>query len=372
MNDEEVRLLLRRIERERRARKEAERIAEQKSRELYLKNRELERLAAGEARARVESDTLRRALADFTSTLDSAEITTRLGVLLAAVAPHEGGVIYLLEDENTLRVAGLLGRPAGGVALGDAGDPGAICALPSLPARLTLPMCAHGRRAGCVVLERRGAVAFAEDEVRLARGIADEAAVALESARLFAEVQRLATTDPLTGLLNRRAFTAAGTTELQRAGRHGRPVALVMMDLDHFKHVNDTHGHPTGDLVLATAAACCRRTLRATDVLARLGGEEFCFLLPETALVGGVVAAERLRRAIAEQTFSAADVRFSVTASFGVAERSAPRDTLEHMLKRSDAALYDAKRPGRDRVVGQGPRAPELAPAPRDGKSETS
>jgi len=172
-----------------------------------------------------------------------------------------------------------------------------------------------------------------------------------ERVRLLQEVERLSITDPLTGLHNRRHFNATANEELRRATRYQRPLSAVMIDVDHFKRVNDTHGHPAGDKVLVAAATTCVSGTRSVDVKARLGGEEFCLLLPETDAEGAMVVAERLRSAIAAQRFDAAGGgSFAVTASFGVTQRTGIED-VDSLLRRADDALYEAKSTGRDRAV---------------------
>lgn len=166
-------------------------------------------------------------------------------------------------------------------------------------------------------------------------------------------LRELATTDDLTGALNRRAFFAAITQEAERAGRYGSQMSLVMIDLDHFKQVNDRFGHAAGDRALRLAAQAMRSGLRDIDVLGRLGGEEFAVLLPQTPLAGALEVAERLRAAIAQIAIPVdpAPTTIGLTASLGVAERQNNESGLDRILLRADAALYRAKDEGRNRVV---------------------
>ncbi|MCB1824152.1 MAG: PAS domain S-box protein [Gammaproteobacteria bacterium] len=162
------------------------------------------------------------------------------------------------------------------------------------------------------------------------------------------ELHRLATTDLLTGLFNRRYLLAVLETEIERARRHGRPLALILFDLDHFKQINDTYGHDQGDRVLQAVVAQVRGRLRRSDVFARWGGEEFLILAPETTGSDAVALAETLRAALHERP------RFDdelVTASFGVTAYQ-PEETLDQWLKRADEWMYASKRQGRDRVSG--------------------
>jgi diguanylate cyclase (GGDEF)-like protein len=166
-----------------------------------------------------------------------------------------------------------------------------------------------------------------------------------------ARYERLASTDALTGLRNRRSFVELAERELARARRYNAEVALVLIDLDHFKLVNDRHGHQAGDRVLANTAAILARELRDLDVIARHGGEEFAMLLPQTGTAGAVEVAERARRRLAEAVVTIDGAAIRITASMGVAAIAGPGATsLDDLLRRADAALYRAKGAGRDRV----------------------
>jgi diguanylate cyclase (GGDEF)-like protein len=161
----------------------------------------------------------------------------------------------------------------------------------------------------------------------------------------------LARRDPLTGLANRRAFEEALRREVARARRAGAALAVAALDVDHFKRVNDAHGHPAGDAVLAAVAARAAAALRAGDLLARVGGEEFAALLPGAGLPAAVEVAERIRAALAAAPVEASGQALRVTVSLGCAAL-APEDADEAaLLARADARLYDAKRSGRDRVA---------------------
>ena len=171
--------------------------------------------------------------------------------------------------------------------------------------------------------------------------------LAIASAAARAELTRLAETDPLTGLANRRAFEARLEAEIRHARTTGAPLSVVVLDLDHFKEVNDRHGHEEGDRTLRTLAARMRSSTRASDVIARIGGEEFAWLLPGTAVEGARALADRLRRIIAAEPFGVAGTR---TISGGVAELG-PGGDGAGLLRAADARLYAAKSSGRDRVV---------------------
>jgi diguanylate cyclase (GGDEF)-like protein len=167
---------------------------------------------------------------------------------------------------------------------------------------------------------------------------------------LTAALQRRATTDALTGLANRRQVMAAIDTEVRRARRTGRALSLAILDIDHFKRINDAHGHPGGDAVLREVAAVLRETTRAGDLLGRIGGEEFAMLMPETDTAQAERACERLRAGIAARTIALdGGVAAQVTVSTGIALLSAgePGDQL---VSRADKALYEAKAGGRNQV----------------------
>lgn len=161
--------------------------------------------------------------------------------------------------------------------------------------------------------------------------------------------QELALTDQLTGLPNRRSFDTLLEVKLPEAERYRRPLSLVVMDVDHFKAVNDTFGHTVGDRILADIAAIVRGQLRASDLCARWGGEELVVLCPETTLAGAIVLAERLRSVVEEHAFP---VERGITVSLGVSEYG-PGDDADTLFARADRALYAAKRGGRNRVLGE-------------------
>lgn len=171
-----------------------------------------------------------------------------------------------------------------------------------------------------------------------------------ELARALAQLQAIATRDELTGLPNRRQVQALMDQELLRAGRHGHAFCIAMIDLDHFKRVNDAHGHAAGDAVLRAFAQAGQTALRATDVLARWGGEEFLVLMPDTEMPMALVGMERLRQHIGAQPVSTGDGQtLHITVSLGLTAHR-PGETLAQTLERADQLLYQAKREGRDRT----------------------
>lgn len=176
----------------------------------------------------------------------------------------------------------------------------------------------------------------------------DEATLELQKQKHAAE--REARIDPLTGLNNRRAFLERSERDVQRAGRYRTPVALIMLDLDHFKAINDTHGHPVGDRVLVELATVLLKSMREVDIVGRLGGEEFAILMPDTNAEAAVQAAERLSHAVGSMAVQVEGQTIACTASFGVSAMQAGDGSIHDLLLRADRALYLAKQRGRNRV----------------------
>ena len=172
-------------------------------------------------------------------------------------------------------------------------------------------------------------------------------------ARYHQEVYQLATRDALTELYNRRHFVEAVDREIARSTRHGRPLVMCIIDVDLFKPVNDRYGHIAGDGVLRQLAGIVRRFVRGEDVAARIGGEEFAVLLPETDLEAALAFAERLREAVASDTFELGGEPQRLTISIGIAGLSPERQERSALMQAADAALYRAKDEGRNRVCVQ-------------------
>jgi diguanylate cyclase (GGDEF)-like protein len=173
-----------------------------------------------------------------------------------------------------------------------------------------------------------------------------------EQKKLELRLRQLSRTDELTGLFNRRYFMQRLVQELARYRRYGRPTSVVLFDFDHFKRINDTHGHPAGDQVLVKVSKLLQERLRMNDIPARLGGEEFALLLPETGLEEAIEAAEKVRRLVMEQEFTSEEKHcFKVTITCGVSAFQSVEETVEAILHRADENLYQGKRAGRNRVI---------------------
>ena len=225
-----------------------------------------------------------------------------------------------------------------------------------------LPLFAEGRSIGAVVVQHPGKSNRTDRRAIATLGqFAAHASLALRNAWLLQEIQKMAATDALTGIANRRTFEEVLEQELSRARRNGDQVTLVMLDIDHFKKLNDTHGHQTGDEVLRVTGAALAKSCRDFDTAARYGGEEFAVVLPSCSPRESLVAGDRLRAAIAD-----ADLPVDVTASAGVATFPVHASDPSGLIKAADEALYESKRSGRDRVTRS-----RRSPAPNEAFSPT-
>jgi diguanylate cyclase (GGDEF)-like protein len=188
-------------------------------------------------------------------------------------------------------------------------------------------------------------------DARILDVIARELGGPLRMAMLVEEAQHAATTDPLTGIMNRRAFLSALDVEQSRSERHGYPMSLLLLDVDHFKAINDEHGHATGDQVLATLGRLLAHEVRKTDFVGRWGGEEFVVVLSGADEEGARIGAERIRRSVeAMETVDDQRNVFHVTVSIGVSCLEI-NDNAEILIDRADRAMYQAKASGRNKVV---------------------
>jgi diguanylate cyclase (GGDEF)-like protein len=186
-----------------------------------------------------------------------------------------------------------------------------------------------------------------ENELLLLRTVADQVAVAVNHARLFTQMQQLALTDGLTGCVNRRSFEMQLERDLRLAIRMRQPVSLIMLDIDHFKRVNDTYGHDAGDAALRFLADVLRDELRGVDTAARYGGEEFAVILPQAGLEGALIVAERLRSRL--ETTEVPGIGY-ITGSFGLATFPLHANSRDGLVGSADRALYEAKHAGRNRI----------------------
>ena len=319
------------------------------------------------------------------ATVDPQEVLERTAEGLVRLLPDAELAIYLLEDGGRLATR----RPIAGVPdstsaptslepgeglVGQCLASGQIQAegqdedgrpIGEPPRRLAIPFGSAPGLLGALLLSRERGDPFDREERHLAELVATQTAMALQNAHL-------ATTDALTGLYNRRYFEKALAYECERARRVRRPVGLLIADVDHFKRFNERFGHPAGDAVLREVASTLATHLRRTDIVARVGGEEFAAILPEDNVEAVAVAAERLRRAVEQRPSLRFDGRElpPVRISIGGASLLGEAVDSEALIRAADDALRRAKRGGRNRslVAGLGdeprqPRSGESAPS---------
>ena len=222
---------------------------------------------------------------------------------------------------------------------------------PSMPSLLVLPLLVHDRALGTLVLgsNRRGA--FGDSVRPTLEVLASHVAVSLANARMLKRLEELATMDGLTGLFNKRALQEVASQKLKSAQRFKKPLSLLICDIDHFKRVNDTHGHDVGDVVIKGFADVLKRVKRDTDAVGRFGGEEFVIVCEETDERGALLLAERIRSELEATQFHAELGPIKVTCSVGAALFPVAGQTWEALFKSTDEALYASKRGGRNRVT---------------------
>ncbi len=326
-----------------------------------------------EERSKIEL--LRQAMTAFTSVLNLKQVLGQIMEYLKMLIPYDRALLYLL-DKNELEIAAaggfgdnsqLIGRriPARNpqfeainrnrypLYLIDAETYRPFQELGDLncgKSWLGVPLLGHGQVIGYLSIYNASSGIYGGEESDLAQTFANEAAIAIENARLFQQVQQFAITDSLTGFYNRRYFYELAEIEMRRSRRYGSDLSLVLIDIDFFKQVNDRLGHTVGDRVLAQLSECLRAHIRDSDSCGRYGGEEFVILLPETNLKQASDVAERLRRA-AENCITTVDhSQVRITISLGVAQMDEYCTNIDDLFRRADRALYFAKQSGRNRV----------------------
>src|SRR3989454_381482 len=283
------------------------------------------------------------------------------------VVAVEGEAASPLRDLSFGENAGLvsnvvkLGAPLPGRALGAMDrvlifDAGTV--VRGLAALKIFPLKSGESVVGTLVCGSRSPDALPEAAQKELAMLALQAAEALVRTRLYAQAERLATTDGLTGLLNRRTFNAQLHGRLREAERYQRPLSLVLIDIDHFKQVNDGYGHPAGDAVLRSVADLLTRQARETDIVARYGGEEMTLILPETDARGALAIAERIRKSVGEAHHRTEQGNLRVTISAGLSTWPGGGESGEELLEAADKALYRAKQAGRNRVFAANPASP--------------
>jgi diguanylate cyclase (GGDEF)-like protein/PAS domain S-box-containing protein len=223
---------------------------------------------------------------------------------------------------------------------------GQIPEVRAIRSAVVAPLLLEQEVLGALSLEASAKSAFTTDDLRVLVSFAATATAAIRNAQLHAEVQKLAITDVLTGLYNRRGFFELGRHEVERTRRFRHPLSTVWLDVDNFKHINDTYGHHIGDRVLKAVAECLNTNTRDVDILGRYGGDEFAILLPETDLSVAKAVAERLRLQVTKTSVTVNGTPVDVSVSIGVSKATEEINGLETLLKRADAAMYAAKQAG--------------------------
>jgi diguanylate cyclase (GGDEF)-like protein len=307
---------------------------------------------------------------EFSESLKLEYVVAAVRTSTAAIGGYEAVIVWLMGNDGKRLVSvgsraadspsdealeigqGLAGRvaksgriafesEAGQLRFSDGGTE-TVCAI-------AIPLIVGARIVGALEARLTEAVVPTRQSLEILEMLATHAATAIESARLFELTDALGQIDSLTRLFNRRRLDADLDAECKRCLRYGRPLALVMLDVDNFKAFNDLHGHPEADLALEEVADVLAGSVRTTDSAYRYGGEEFCILLRETGGKDAVTFAERVRQRI-EHRFASGPLP-GITASFGVAEFSAGMPMPRLLLEAADAAMYDSKRTGRNRVT---------------------
>ena len=294
------------------------------------------------------------------SVLEPREVMARTLEGVGHLVSNQAACIYLIEGDEAVRAAyegdeALLPAeriPLNGSTLGPilAGSESPLIADDARS--LVVAMRASGVTVGALYLIRTYGPPLIDDDRKLTELVAAEAAAAIHNARLYEQTQRLATTDALTNLANHRFFRDALALEIARASRLGYSLGLLMIDVDNFKRVNDTWGHPVGDDVLRSIAQVLASNLRQTDVAARYGGEEFAIVLPGLGPRGVRAVGEKLRRAVKalKPLISEHGIPFQISISVGGVSASHPDLNSVDLIRLADSALYAAKRQGRDAV----------------------
>ena len=337
-------------------------------------------MEVAEKEQRIFIEALRDTSEALNSVLDFDSLLERILINADRVVPSDAGAILMLEN-GYLRVVRSRGYVERGmqdlsdtpafpisdmvnmVQMADTGQPLAIPDTATfsgwhpLPGNkwvrsyIGMPLSFRDRTIGFLSLFNGTPGFYTLDHAERLKAFASQTATAIENARLYAELLQKADTDGLTGLRNRRSFFELGAREVERAIRFQHPLSALMIDLDYFKQVNDTFGHPVGDRLVMAIADQFRSKLRNVDLVARYGGDEFVALLPENDLTSSMEVAKRLKSAIEGAYVETAHGKAHVGVSIGVAELNENVHNLSALIESADRALYHAKQYGRSRVV---------------------
>ncbi len=339
-----------------------------------------ERMFCAVERTKYEQERFFKASEMLNSALGLEKVYETAFVAARQIVGFEYGAITLYDDKTRRHtVASVTGEPLSGFAgLSYADNAGlvamAIKNLHHLPAGgelrdrsqviftrkmvvsgvsslVVFPLILGDRALGAFVLADRKRGLFTADRREMLGVIANQVAVSVQNGKMYKQMEDMATTDGLTGLVNHRTFQERFDEMLARAERADKPVSLLLTDIDHFKSVNDTYGHPVGDAVLREVAGVLGEQARAVDVVARYGGEEFALVLEDTDRKGALILAERIREQVAALKHPSDQGPFSCTLSLGVASYPVDGTHKKLLVERADQALYHAKEHGRNQTV---------------------
>ena len=352
-------------------------ISEQASALIALALEKFQAVEHAQQRA-ATSETLRKVGAEVTQTLEINETVNRILEHLKRVIPYDTASVQVL-DNNELEIIGGRGFKDLASVIGmrfpipgnnpntrviETGKPyllpdaGMVYDEFSKPPHnhihswLGVPLIFQRRIIGLLTIDSTTPNQFSEVSQNLVMEFANQVSVAIENSRIYKVAQHQATTDSLTGVYNRRGLYDKARVDFIKSISRSQPFTSIMIDLDHFKSINDTYGHAVGDQVLRELAKRCKSCVRDIDIVGRYGGEEFLIVLPDTSAETGLIVAERLRSAIANRPMLVGeDISLNVTASLGVAEKQNTTTSLEMVILRADQAMYIAKHKGRNRVA---------------------
>ena len=263
-----------------------------------------------------------------------------------ACAPKRGLVSWVVENQTPLHYGDYRTRKGKAVLFHKL-----LRVPPVYDSVLLLPLHLQGESLGALLLASRKQNQFSKNERKMLEVISMQAATSLKNAHMVGALEKLATTDGLTGLCNHRTFQEVLASELERAGRHPAPVSLLLIDIDYFKKFNDEYGHPVGDFVLREISGVLRRAVRKVETVARYGGEEFAIILVNTPPSGALQMAQRIVREVAASRFHYQGLTLRVTLSIGAATFTEDATTREELIECADRALYESKNRGRNRAT---------------------
>jgi diguanylate cyclase (GGDEF)-like protein/PAS domain S-box-containing protein len=333
---------------------------------------ERKRMEESEREQRLMAEALRDTAVALNSTLEFDELLDRILNNIANVVPHDSASIMLVEEgiaysartrrfgekkakqpEQPLRL--VIGETPNLYQMAVTGQPLVVSDVQVYSwwlqptgkiikrSYVGVPIRVKGRTVGFLNLESISPAFFTNLHAERLQTFAEQAAVAIENTRLYEEVQKLAITDHVTEVLNRRGVAEYGNIEIERAKRYGHPLSAIMLDLDNFKRVNDAHGHLTGDLVLKGIADRLRREVRKIDIFGRFGGDEFIILLPEIPLNEAKIAAKRLQTCLSEKPIKTERGEFAITATAGIARMTKKTTDVKDLVDKADKNMYRAK-----------------------------